>query len=118
MDELGKELLELVRALSAVAPDIWRIALRQVWLETLQFGLWAGVALLVLVLSLVGLKKATRKEAKEAYDSDDAAVWGLACLMVAVIAGIVFMVAATALISYIGNPEWEAVRILRSLLPR
>ena len=116
MDELGSELVALVRALREVAPEVWQIAVRQVTVQAVLGLLWTAVGLLGSVGSwklAVSLWRKHKENEYEIWDMGAAFSFVLAVFFV----GLTIMALAATLPRII-NPQWYAIELLRNLLPR
>ena len=112
--ELGFELIEkLIEYLEAMAPDVWEILVRQVYVDAICQG---GLVLLLLALT-IGMGALSYWFIKGAYEDDDDPE------IVALFFGtITFALLAATFMAFVGvagrlaNPEFYAIRDLLELL--
>lgn len=112
-------LQELVSLVKSVAPELWEIVLRQVYVETIQFLVWV-IILAVFAAFLFRLgkhyqgKSQKQREAnagKAWYEKDDDNWWFSAMLsyLGSVVAIVVSLILVNAIIGRLINPKFYAL---------
>ncbi len=119
MDELLRELIEVVKN---TAPELWRIALLQVKAEIIS-NIIQVVACVIAVLLLVALMKFSLRKyygsGKSDWERNELWVFGIALSPVIAIFPIFnIVICANAAAMRLVNPEYYAVQVLLSMLPR
>ena len=119
MDTLISELIALVQQ---TAPELWRIAMRQVMTKVISDAVLLVVFALIVIGGLITIKKVRawrRSDDFDKYDEGDASEIILSIAIVgAISATIGFLVTAFILIGYVVNPEYYAIQVLLDLVQR
>ena len=117
MDELIHELIALVQQ---TAPELWRIATRQVVARTVQCSVGLFIGLLILWLCYVGYKKLRDYKNSDKYnqfDDDMGVAMGFFIIgLVALFGAIYIACAINNLIGLLINPEYYAIEELLDLV--
>ena len=114
---------QLIKALSQVAPEVWRLALRQVWVDTV-LAIVIYVLLSIATLAAVyGVKWTWGKTEKWNEYGDErayvrAAIIILACIMFFIWFFAIFFGLLDFILPRLLNPEWFAIKALSKLLPK
>ncbi len=112
VDGLGSALTELVKSLQTVAPEVWRIALRQVYANV------AGACLILVLCVFIIVVSAWLASGRPASGSDDGDGFWTFCAVIFLFAVIIGGWVSVGVVQRLINPEWYAIELLRSLLPR
>ena len=106
MMELTGKLLELIAKLEGLAPHVWAVTVRQVYVEAITDGMWL---LLWAILAASFLHSYVGIRAKESNQDDD---WeGLGWSIAATLCIIMSLVPLNALLTRLLNPQWAAIKL-------
>ena len=107
MDEMLKQLIDMMKTL---APEIWAIYLKQIYVSTIMAWIWSGISLIIMGGSLYFVTKLVNKYS----DTDDEGYIFISSLFVAifVVMLIVLGINLDMAIRYGLNPEYYAIQLL------
>ncbi len=100
---LEDTLIELINQLKIIAPEVWRILIKQVYLEALDMFFWFSV----LAMASYFLYKFVRN--KKVVEEDDDYNWLYVLVGFLSIVAVAFLVGS---IKWVVNPEFYAIRFL------
>jgi len=115
MDGIEVILGELIDMVQATAPMLWAIAQRQVLVNTVGSAVWAGLCILVTIVSGLAACHCVQQYREKGFSSS----WDMAAILTGAVACTALIVALCCLNSvviYIANPGYYAIKVLLELV--
>jgi hypothetical protein len=119
MEELTLKLVEVISQVQAVAPEVWRIAYRQAFVNAIVMLVW-GIIILSVGGTLVRLglyfTKRYGEEERDGHRYSEFDVFSVLCYVfggIGLVVGIVLVITATG---QLANPEWRAIELIVGLV--
>ncbi len=114
---------QLIKMLSQIAPEVWHLALRQVWVDTILAAVIYVLFSIVTLVAVYGVKWIWKKiEDWDKYgdgrDFARIAVSILACVLLFIWFLATFFGLLDFILPRLLNPEWFAIKALSKLLPK
>ena len=112
---MNEQLMELVRALTDLAPQIWAATLRQVRVECVMGSIWCVGFFLAAALFIWAARTAWRKAGSDSLawneDKDDFTFAGWLSLCVAGLAVVFLLAFLRDVLTALLNPQWAAIQL-------
>ena len=112
MEELINELIALVKN---TAPELWRIAKRQVTYQVAISAIWFVISLVITVGGFRLVAKGNKALEEDSYTDDHILPYTIAGVLFT-IAIIAFPISMDMLLSRLINPEYYAIQVLMDLV--
>ena len=114
---------QLIKMLSEIAPGVWHLALRQVWVDTVLAAVIYILFSIATLAAVYGAKWAWGKTEEWDENGDErayvqAAIIVLACAMFFIWFFATFFGLLDFILPRLLNPEWFAIKRLSDLLPK
>jgi len=112
---MEEKIVELIVKLEALAPHVWSLAVRQVWVQAVR-ELVAGLLLTAagIVVGILGFRRGKREEGKALGDPW---TWYFFSLVVGLVPVVIGGCLLYSSVGKLMNPGWYAVKLLVGLLP-
>lgn len=112
---MEEKIVELIAKLEGLAPHVWGLAVRQVWVQAMR-ELAVGLALLPVGI-VVGILDFRRGRREEERALGDPFVWYFFALVVGLVPVVVGGCLLYGAVGKLLNPQWYALKLLIDLLP-
>lgn len=108
---------QLISFIQEVAPELWRIAIREVYVRGLVNLFVVIVSLPITIFCIASIRNLSRKH-KDMIDATDIEVmWLFVAIVLIAVGGLTFVLCSLDAIRYLLSPEYHAIRVLLELIP-
>ena len=104
---MEEALLEIIAKLEAIAPHIWALAARQVWVDAVRDTIFG-------VLGTASVLRVRQWCRAKQGDGDNEIRWTVFALVVCTV-GLAACISLYGVVGSVLNPQWQAIKLLRGL---